>query len=166
MGQAGVFVYLLPVRRYRNPAGIDPSLQVGDLTVSAPVLLMATFGAFIVLRSADRLVGWLMLTGAFFVGVGSLAAEYSQYALLVAPQANLPLDRFAAWVQDLWTIPTALLPLQSNLFLSLVATGIIAVLFNPLRAILLSNVFNKLRVSDRAQAIVKAREAGLGGGPD
>ena len=28
-----------------------------------------------------------------------------------------------------------------------------------------SNIFSKLQVADRAQAILRAREAGLGGGP-
>ena len=57
LAQVGMFLFLLPVKRYRDPAGIDASLQVGDLATSASVLLMATFGAFIVLRSADRRVG-------------------------------------------------------------------------------------------------------------
>ncbi len=107
--QAGMFGYLLLVKRFRDPTGMDASLHIGDLARPAFFLLMATLGALIVLRSADRRVGWLMLAAGSFLAVGDLAAEYSQYALLVAPEANLPLGWSAAWVQDLWTIPTVLL---------------------------------------------------------
>ena len=109
LAQVGKFVYLLPVKSYRNPAGRGASLQMSDLVEPALFLLMATFGAFIVQRAANRRYGWLMLATGFSIAIPSFTMEYSQYALLVAPQANLPLVLLAAWLQDLWTIPTVLL---------------------------------------------------------
>jgi signal transduction histidine kinase len=109
IAQAGRSVYLIPVKRYGDPAGIGASLQMSDLVEAALFLLMVTFGALIVLRAAERRYGWLMLAIGFFVAMVDFTAEYSLYALLVAPQDNLPLGWLAAWVQDLWTIPTVLL---------------------------------------------------------
>ena len=104
-----MFVYLKPVKRFGDPAGMDASLQISDLAMPALVLLMATFGALIVLRAANRRYGWLMLAAGFSQAVVGFMTEYSQYALLVAPQADLPLISLAAWLQDLWTIPIVLL---------------------------------------------------------
>jgi hypothetical protein len=109
MAQAGRFAYLLPVRRYHNPAGMGASLQLNDLLEPAITLLLATFGALIVLRAAERRYGWLMLAAGFFHAMVGFSAEYSQYALLVAPQDDLPLGWLAAWVQDLWAVPMVLL---------------------------------------------------------
>ena len=109
IAQAGRLVYLLPVKRYHNPAGMGASLQLSDLVGAAEFLLMATFGALIILRAAERRYGWLMLALGFSVAMVGFTAEYSQYALLVAPQNNLPLGWLAAWVQDLWTIPMVML---------------------------------------------------------
>jgi signal transduction histidine kinase len=109
LAEAGRFVYLLPVRSYKNPIGMGASLQMSDLGHSAFVLLIATLGALIVLRTTNRRIGWLMLAAGFSLAIVDFTSEYSQYALLVAPQANLPLDLLAGWVQDLWTIPLMLL---------------------------------------------------------
>lgn len=109
LAQVAMFAYLLPVSRFRNPQGMDASLQMSELVTSAFALLMASLGVLIILRSANHRMGWLMLAAGALLAVGSLAAEYSKVALLMAPAANLPLGRLAAWVQDLWTIPTALI---------------------------------------------------------
>jgi hypothetical protein len=100
---------LLPVRSYKNPAGIGTSFQVSTLIFTVFVLFISTLGALLVLRAANRQIGWLMLGLGFSLVIVNFTAEYSQYALLVAPGANLPLGLLAAWVQDLWPIPFLLL---------------------------------------------------------
>jgi signal transduction histidine kinase len=72
----------------------------------APV--MVTFGMLIVLRSVNHRYGWLMLAGGFSIAANDFVIEYHRYALLVAPEAGLPLGLLAAWVHDLYMIPLAL----------------------------------------------------------
>lgn len=105
---AGKLVYLLPVKTYRNGAGAAASLQASDVLEPVFILAMASLGTFIVLRAANRRIGWLALATATSLAIVSFAAEFAQFALLVAPEANLPLGRFAGWVQDLWPIPFVL----------------------------------------------------------
>lgn len=109
LAQLGVIIYLLPVRRYTQPAGLSALLYASDLSSLAFNLLLATLGAIIVLRAANRRIGWILVAAGSSLAVGSFASQYSQYALRVVPQAALPLVSLAAWLQDLWTIPVVLL---------------------------------------------------------
>ncbi|HSM57495.1 MAG TPA: histidine kinase [Candidatus Sulfomarinibacteraceae bacterium] len=105
----GKFVYLLPVRRYRSPAGLDILLQTPDLVEPAFVMLLLVFGSLIILRSSSHRYGWLMLAVGLSTTIVNATSEYAQYALVVAPEAGLPLGWAAAWVQDLWMLPFVLL---------------------------------------------------------
>jgi signal transduction histidine kinase len=105
---AGKLVYLLPVKAYLNRPGAGASFQLGDIEGPAYSLAMVILGTIIVLRSSNRRVGWLVVTVGFSLSIISFAADYSQYALLVAPQDSPPLGSLAGWLQDLWTIPLML----------------------------------------------------------
>ena len=105
LAEAGKFlVYLLPLGSHEIPTNIGSSLQMDDLAQIAVVLQIATLGAFIVLRAANRRIGWLMLAASFTLAIVNFTSEYSLHALLVVPQANLPMGLLAGWVQDLWPI--------------------------------------------------------------
>ncbi len=108
LAEVGTHPYLLQVRSFRSGSGVATSLQIDDLIAPVQVLVMTSLGALVVLRASSRRFGWLMLASGFSIAIVTFAAEYSQVALLVAPEANLPLGSLAAWVQDLWPVPFVL----------------------------------------------------------
>lgn len=108
LAEVGTFPYMLQVRGFHNAAGLDAGLEVRDVLATMPVLVMTSLGALIVLRGSSRRFGWLMLASGFSIAIVTFTGQYSQVALIVAPEANLPLGLPAAWVQDLWPIPFVL----------------------------------------------------------
>lgn len=96
---AGYLAYLLPVRNYHSPGA---TLQFEDPATTLFIILMASFGVLIVLRSSSRLYGWLMLGTPLAIAFNSFTSVYGQYALLVVPEADLPLGLLAGWLQDFY----------------------------------------------------------------
>jgi len=107
----GYLAYAQPVRAYLYSDAQLSSLErtltplLGNLSLQG----LVTIGLVVILRGANDRFGWLMLaTGSFFL-LTEFTAVYGVYALLVAPEANLPLGRLAAWVQNLWVVNLSLL---------------------------------------------------------
>lgn len=73
-----------------------------DFVGPVATAVLASLGALVVLRSATRTYGWLMLALALGTGVVAVAGMYAVYAVAIRPEAGLPLVTLAVWVQDLW----------------------------------------------------------------
>jgi signal transduction histidine kinase len=108
---AGTLIYIPPVSTYLSEAAdIDAASYLALDALSYLALWgLTTTGAIIILRSANRRFGWLMLATGFAFNLSGFTENYGFYALLIAPEANLPLAPLAAWVQNLWVVNLSLL---------------------------------------------------------
>jgi signal transduction histidine kinase len=107
----GTLAYVQPVQAFLRPDQQRSSLDLTLFGLLAFLAMqgLATIGLLVILRGANRRFGWLMLATSFLSQLDAFAGNYSVYALLVAPEADLPFAHLAAWVQNLWVIFLSLL---------------------------------------------------------
>lgn len=87
----------------------EPSpLVLGGAAELLIFMSLVTIGGLVVLRSEQRRYGWLLVAYGVAGSIVGTAAEYSVYALVVAPERGLPLGMMAGWTQDLWMAQQAL----------------------------------------------------------
>ncbi len=96
---------MAPALRAAAVPDFDSSSSIADdLAFPLTVLLLTLLGGVVVLRGRPQRYGWLMLAAGVLISIVDLASVYGLYAWYVVPDAGLPLDRAAGWVQDLWMI--------------------------------------------------------------
>lgn len=96
----GQWVLIGAVRRFSEMSGpVLPTEVVGPLVAVA----LTCLGALVVVRGDAHRYGWLLLAMGVGYSVIGVAAQYSVYAALAAPEP-LPFTVVAGWVQDLWMV--------------------------------------------------------------
>lgn len=94
---------LLGLARWPPDAATQASpADFADLVV---LVVLASFGALVALRSDSRRYGWLMLSTGVAIGVVGSFGLFGLYGL----ETGAPLDSFAIWIQDLWMVSQLLL---------------------------------------------------------
>jgi len=79
---------------------LGTAVAPGDIAAPLFSVVLATFGAVVVMRGDSAVYGWLMLLTGFAMGLIGFAGPYA----VVALEEDLPLASLSAWVQDLWFV--------------------------------------------------------------
>lgn len=106
---AGMLVFLPAVNAYLYPQIEAASLLSPDALGTLALWGLSAVGLVVVWRAANHRYGWLMLVTGFAFTLTGFTENYSFFALVVAPEADLPFALLAAWLQNLWIINLGLL---------------------------------------------------------
>jgi signal transduction histidine kinase len=94
---------------------IASSLDTFTILGVPAILAFSVVGALIASRRPDNLIGWILCGVGFSFALGSLAGEYSTYALLIEP-GSLPGGDIMAWLGT-WIWPPGIILVFTYLLL-------------------------------------------------